>query len=73
MNLGSPAIKARCAWSEITTVIPFTFQTAVAVNWIFSTKAELMAMLTAVATLPPECSVHIYTDSKVIIDKFHMI
>ena len=73
MNLGSPEIKAGYAWCEITTVVSSIFQAVVAVDWIFSTKAELMTVLTAVATLPPECTVHIYTDSKTIIDKFHMI
>ncbi len=73
MNLDSSEIKAGCTWYEITTVVPSTFQAAIAVDWISSTKAKLMAMLTAVATLPPECSVHIYTDSKVIIDKFYTI
>jgi len=43
------------------------------VDWISSIKAEFMAVLTAVATFPPDCTVHIYTDSKAIIDKFHMI
>ena len=42
-------------------------------DWISSTKAELMAVLTTVVTLPSDCTVHIYTDSKTIIDKFHMI
>ena len=42
-------------------------------DWISSTKAELMAVLTVVATLPSDCTVHIYTDLKAIIDKFHMI
>src|SRR6266498_1696752 len=73
MNLGSLAIKAGCAWCEINTVVPSTFQAAVAVDWISSTKAELMAVLTAVATLPSDCNVQIYTDSKALIDKFHLI
>ena len=73
MNLGFPEIKVGCAQYEITTVVPSTFQAAVAVDWISSIKAEFMAVLTAVATFPPDCTVHIYTDSKAIIDKFHMI
>ena len=73
MNIGSPTIKARCAWCEITIVVPFTFQVAVAVDWIFSTKVELMAVLTVIATLSPDCTVAIYIDSKAIIDKFHTI
>src|SRR6266540_1895703 len=32
-----------------------------------------MAVLTAVATLPSDCTVHIYTDSKALIDKFYLI
>ena len=73
MNLGSPEIKVGCAQYKITTVVPSTFQAVVDVDWISSTKAELMAMLTAIATLPSDYTMHIYTDSKVIIDKFHMI
>jgi len=73
MNLGSLAIKAGCAWCEINTVVPSIFQAAVAVDWISSTKAELMAVLTAVATLPSDCNVQIYIDSKALIDKFHLI
>jgi len=73
MNLGSPAIKAGCAWCETNIVAPSTFQAAIAVNWISFTKAELMAVLTAVTTLPSDCTVYIYTDSKALIDKFHMI
>ncbi len=57
MNLGSLAIKAGCAWCEINTVVPSTFQAAIAVDWISSTKAELIAMLTAVTTLPSDCNV----------------
>jgi len=32
-----------------------------------------MAVITTVATLPSDCTVHIYTNSKAIIDKFHTI
>src|SRR6266542_423921 len=73
MNLGSSDIKAGCAWCEINTVVPSTFQTAVAVDWISSLKTELMAVITAIATLPPDCTVSIYTDSKSLIDKFLLI
>ncbi len=73
MNLGSPAIKAGYAQCEITTVVPSTFQATVAVDWISSIKTELMAVITTVATLPSDCTVHIYTNSKAIIDKFHTI
>jgi len=73
MNLDSLTIKAGCAWCKINTVVPSTFQAAVAVDWISSTKAELMAVLSAVATLPSDCTVQIYTDFKALIDKFHLI
>ena len=32
-----------------------------------------MAVITAVAILLPDCNIHIYTNSKTIIDKFHTI
>ena len=49
------------------------FQAAVAMDWISSTKAELMAVFTAIATLLSDCTVQIYTDFKALIDKFHLI
>jgi len=73
INIGSPTIKTEYAWYKTTTVVSSTFQVTVAVDWISSTKAELMAVLTAVVTLPPDYNVHIYMDSKALIDKFHSI
>ncbi|POG77735.1 ribonuclease H-like domain-containing protein [Rhizophagus irregularis DAOM 181602=DAOM 197198] len=36
-----------------------------------STKAEIMAILTALITCPPKCNVTIHTDSQAAIDAFH--
>ncbi|PKY59655.1 hypothetical protein RhiirA4_482588 [Rhizophagus irregularis] len=36
-----------------------------------STKAEVMAILTALIVSPPKCDVFIYTDSQAAIDAFH--
>jgi len=73
MNLSSSTIKAGCAWYEINTTISSTFQSTVAVDWFSFTKSKLIAVITAVTTLPLDCNMHIYTVSKAIIDKFYTI
>jgi ribonuclease HI len=69
-DVGLPGIKSGCAWIETSTVTPIEFSSAISNQWITSTKAELIAVLLALLVSSPNSEVHIYTDSKSVIDKF---
>ena len=65
---------AAAAWIEVLTVIPTEFTTGVNNDFISSTKAELIGIITALMTVPQHSIVDIYTDSKNVIDMYqHLI
>src|SRR6266511_2744049 len=64
---------AAAAWIEITTVVPTEFSNAVNINFISSTKTELVAVIAAIITLPPNSTTNIYTDSKNVITTYNTI
>ncbi len=69
-NLGNLNIKSASAWIEISTVTPTSYTTAISNEWTSSTKAELIALVTALITAPAHSQVDIYLDSKAVIEKF---
>jgi ribonuclease HI len=69
-NINTPDIKCGCAWIETSNVSPIEYSTAIANQWISSFKTELIAVLLALLVSSPNSEVHIYTDSKSVIDKF---
>ena len=69
-NIGLDSIKGGAAWIETSTVTPIQFQTSVPNEWISSFKTELIAILLALLVSCEHSKVHIYTDSKSVIDKF---
>src|SRR3990170_1623690 len=69
-NVGSDLIKGGSAWVETSTVTPTQFQMSVSNEWITSFKTELIALLLALLVSCKDSEVHIYTDSKSVIDKF---
>ena len=69
-NLGLSNISSASAWIETSTVTPTTYATSIENEWTSSTKAELIAVLTAMLTAPEHSQVDIYLDSKAVIDKF---
>ena len=69
-NVGSDTIQGGAAWMETSTTIPVCFQTSISNEWISSFKTELVALLLALLVSCEHSEVHIYTDSKSVIDKF---
>jgi ribonuclease HI len=69
-NIGSDTIKGGAAWMETSTTTPVCFQTSISNEWISSFKTELVALLLALLVSCEHSEVHIYTDSKSVIDKF---
>ena len=60
-NIGTLNINAGIAWTETSTVLSSQFQAAVDMNWISSTKTELMAIIAAIVTIPVSSHVDIYS------------
>ncbi|GES90064.1 ribonuclease H-like domain-containing protein [Rhizophagus clarus] len=58
------------AWVEVSSSVNDTFQCSTA-NLPSSTKAEVLAILTAIIAAPTHCHVTIHTDSKNAIDTFN--
>ncbi|GBC07807.1 hypothetical protein RclHR1_00770020 [Rhizophagus clarus] len=58
------------AWVEVSSSVNDTFQCSTA-HLPSSTKAEVLAILTAIIAAPTHCHVTIYTDSKNAIDTFN--
>ncbi|GBC09874.1 hypothetical protein RclHR1_09180008 [Rhizophagus clarus] len=58
------------AWVEVSSSVNNTFQCSTA-HLPSSTKAEVLAILTAIIAAPTHCHVTIYTDSKNAIDSFN--
>jgi len=69
-HIGTLNINAGIIWTKTSTVLLSQFQTAVETYWISSTKTELMAIIAAIITVSASSQVDIYTDSKLVIDKF---
>jgi len=65
--------KAAAAWIETSTVSPTEFSCGVNVDFISSTKAEIMAVLSAIIIAPKDCAIDIYTDSQNVIMTYNYI
>jgi len=73
IDLTLPSCKMGLGWVQTHNASPpIEFQAAAIIN-PSSSKAESLAILTALLTSPTHCHVQIYTDSQNSIDNFHKV
>src|SRR6185437_7157175 len=69
-DLGNSQCSIGIGWAQLADqTITHTSQAQIK-YWPCSYKAELIAVLSAICTVPRNCSVHIYTDSQSVISKY---
>ncbi len=64
---------ASMTWYEVFTTIHKEFSCSVTTNFIFSTKAKLVAVIVTLITVPTRASVSIYTDSQNLLTTYQQL